>query len=296
MARAGRWPGGGRSWSATARPTATFARPWPSLRAGLSGTVVELAANVGSHAAIRCGLRHARGEWVAIMAADGQDPPEAGAGDGAALGAGRRSYGGAAATAPPQRAGARALAVGWYTALPAAQRASSSRARGSISSSSAGGRSRCCSPSPQSQQLAVPARSTASGSRRRSSTTTAGPRAGGRSKWRLGRRVKLALDMVTGFSPAPIRVASVVGIAGGALGLVLGLVVLVRAAFGDVSGPGMGVADGGDIGHGRRDARGAGPAGRVRVADPRRAAAPPAVHRGGRERVPGGAAQGSGEP
>ncbi len=42
----------------------------------LPGTVVDLASNVGSHAAIRCGLRHASGDNVVILAADGQDPPE----------------------------------------------------------------------------------------------------------------------------------------------------------------------------------------------------------------------------
>jgi dolichol-phosphate mannosyltransferase len=54
----------------------TFDEARRALGPTLPGTVVELAANAGSHAAIRCGLRYAHGEHVAIMAADGQDPPE----------------------------------------------------------------------------------------------------------------------------------------------------------------------------------------------------------------------------
>ena len=56
---------------------ATFEDACEGLGRGLEGRVVELAANVGAHAAICCGLRYARGDLVALMSADGQDPPEA---------------------------------------------------------------------------------------------------------------------------------------------------------------------------------------------------------------------------
>ena len=75
-------PDGSRSSSsATARPTRRSRR-----RAARSGRTCRArswssSTNAGSHAAIRCGLTHARGEHVAIMAADGQDPPEALPGD-----------------------------------------------------------------------------------------------------------------------------------------------------------------------------------------------------------------------
>ena len=55
----------------------TFEEARCALGPDLPGTVVALVGNAGSHAAIRCGLTHARGDHVAIMAADGQDPPEA---------------------------------------------------------------------------------------------------------------------------------------------------------------------------------------------------------------------------
>ena len=40
-----------------------------------------------------------------------------------------------------------------------------------------------------------------------------GARAGGSSSWTLRKRAKLAIDMLTGFSAAPIRVASLAGVA-----------------------------------------------------------------------------------
>ena len=50
----------------------------------------------------------------------------------------------------------------------------------------------------------------------------------------MRKRVKLAIDMLTGFSAAPIRIASLAGIVAGLVGIVLGGVTLVRAALGDV--------------------------------------------------------------
>ena len=65
-----------------------------------------------------------------------------------------------------------------------------------------------------------------------------GPRAGGHSSWTLRKRLKLAVDMLTGCSAAPIRIASLVGILAGLVGIVLGGVTLVRAAFGAVPASG----------------------------------------------------------
>jgi dolichol-phosphate mannosyltransferase len=55
----------------------TFEEACDGLRYGVGGAVIELTTNVGSHAAIRWALRYARGDFIAIVAADGQDPPEA---------------------------------------------------------------------------------------------------------------------------------------------------------------------------------------------------------------------------
>ncbi len=37
---------------------------------------IRLVRNVGSHAAILCGLAHAQGDAAIVLAADGEDPPE----------------------------------------------------------------------------------------------------------------------------------------------------------------------------------------------------------------------------
>ena len=39
-------------------------------------TFLHLARNFGEHAAVLAGLNHARGDWVAILDDDGQNPPE----------------------------------------------------------------------------------------------------------------------------------------------------------------------------------------------------------------------------
>jgi dolichol-phosphate mannosyltransferase len=61
-----------------------------------------------------------------------------------------------------------------------------------------------------------------------------GARAGGQSSWTLRKRVKLGVDMLTALSPAPIRIVSATGVLVGLVGIVLGAVTLVRAAFGEV--------------------------------------------------------------
>jgi len=43
---------------------------------GLPASVILLSRNFGAFAAIRCGLEHARGDYIAVMAADLQEPPE----------------------------------------------------------------------------------------------------------------------------------------------------------------------------------------------------------------------------
>jgi hypothetical protein len=58
-----------------------------------------------------------------------------------------------------------------------------------------------------------------------------GARAGGRSKWTFAKRAKLAIDMVTGVSAAPIRLACLAGLAIGVAGLAGWVSPLVVAAL-----------------------------------------------------------------
>lgn len=59
-------------------------------------------------------------------------------------------------------------------------------------------------------------------------------RAAGASKYPFLKMLKLSLDSVTGFSIAPLRVATLLGLGGGALALLLGLFALIERARGQV--------------------------------------------------------------
>jgi polyisoprenyl-phosphate glycosyltransferase len=215
---------------------ATFEDACEALRRGLEGRVVELATNVGSHTAILCGLRYARGDLVAVMAADGQDPPEA-------LPAmlerfspeldvvwgwrrERRNDGG----------GARLAAAAFYRLF---------RLLTGLDYP------------PSGLDFLVVRRRVVDAVLQHSARNTSlhlliynlgfaqafveydrGPRVGGHSSWTLRKRLKLAVDMLAGCSAAPIRIASLVGILAGLVGIVLGGVTLVRAALGAVPASG----------------------------------------------------------
>jgi dolichol-phosphate mannosyltransferase len=60
------------------------------------------------------------------------------------------------------------------------------------------------------------------------------PRQAGESSWTLRKRAKLAIDMVTAFSAAPIRLISALGVIVGFGGLVYGAITIVRALIGNV--------------------------------------------------------------
>jgi polyisoprenyl-phosphate glycosyltransferase len=210
----------------------TFEEARGALGPDLPGTVVVLVANAGSHAAIRCGLTHARGNHVAIMAADGQDPPEALPAMLAALGPrvdvvwGRRADRTSDGVATRRLAGAYYRIFRMLTGLDYP---------------------------PSGLDFLLARRRVIEAVLQRSARNSSlflliynlgfpqafvdyerGARAGGASSWTLRMKIKLALDMLTSFSAAPIRVASLMGVLAGLVGLALGSVTLIRAALGDV--------------------------------------------------------------
>jgi glycosyltransferase involved in cell wall biosynthesis len=210
----------------------TFEEARRALGPDLPGTVVELITNAGSHAAIRCGLAHARGENVAVVAADGQDPPEAlpemlAAMDGPVdVVWGRRSDRGNDDRAARRSATAFYRCFRWLTGLDYP---------------------------PSGLDFVVASRRVIDIVLQRSARNTSlflliynlgfgqafvdyerGVRAGGSSSWTLRKKAKLAIDMLTGLSAAPIRVASLAGVLAGMVGMALGSVTLIRAALGDV--------------------------------------------------------------
>ena len=210
----------------------TYEEALGALGSELRGTVVELVSNAGSHAAIRCGLRYATGDFIAIMAADGQDPPEELPAMLSVMRAtvdvvwGRRSH------RANDRPGARRAAGAYYRIF---------RLLTGLDYP------------PSGLDFVVARRRVIEAVLERSTRNASlflliynlgfaqtfvdyerGTRAGGRSSWTLRKRVKLAIDMLTSFSAAPIRIASLAGIAAGLVGIVLGSVTLVRAALGAV--------------------------------------------------------------
>jgi dolichol-phosphate mannosyltransferase len=215
---------------------ATFEHARNGLRCGLEGRVVELATNVGSHAAIRCGLRYARGDMVAVMAADGQDPPEA-------LPAMLERFTpeldvvwGWRRQRRNDRLGTRLAAAAFYRSFRVLT-----------------GRDY----PPSGLDFLVARRRVIDTVLRHSARNTSlflliynlgyaqafveydrGRRIGGRSSWTPRKRFKLAVDMLAGCSAAPIRIASLIGVLAGLVGIALGGITLVRAALGAVPASG----------------------------------------------------------
>lgn len=197
-----------------------------------AGIAIDLASNVGSHAAIRCGLSHANGRLVAVLAADGQDPPETliemahRSEEGADIVWGRRSD---RVRDPMIR---RWLAGAYYAlfrfttgleyppsgvdfvlmnrpALRALQRF-------------------------QERNMPLFLAVFNLGFTQAFVDYERGERTGGSTGWTLGKRVRLGVDMLTSYSAAPIRLVSMLGIAIGVLGVLFGIVTIVRALTGGV--------------------------------------------------------------
>ena len=164
---------------------ATFEDAREGLRRGLDGRVVELAANAGSHAAIRCGLRYARGDVAAAafyrlfrLLAGCDYPPS-----GLDFLVARRHVVDAVLRQSARNMSLFLLVyrLGFTQAFVEYDR---------------------------------------------------GPRVGGRSSWTLRKRAKLAVDMLAGCSAAPIRIASLLGVLAGLVGVALGSLMLVTFFMG----------------------------------------------------------------
>ena len=210
----------------------TFEESASHLADGVGGMVIQLAKNSGSHAAIRCGLRHVRGQAVAIMAADGQDPPEnlpamlAVIGNGIEVVWGRRK----------NRSGdpllRRGLARTYYWIFhrltgfdypPAGlDFVVMSRRVAEVVGSHA----------ERNASLFLLIYNLGFG--QESVDYERLERSGGTSRWTFRKRAKLAVDMLTGFSAAPIRIVSALGILVGLIGLVLGGLTVVRGLLGRI--------------------------------------------------------------
>jgi polyisoprenyl-phosphate glycosyltransferase len=196
---------------------------------------LRLARNSGSHTAITCGLHHASGDAAVVLAADLQDPPEV-------VGAVLSEWQGGAQVVwavRRQRPGQSMPALGFsrvyyfimrrlvgMTDMPASgadfflvDRVVLDAFRGF-----------------SERHVSVLALITWMGYRQARVEYDKQPRLGGRSGWTLGKKVKLVIDSVTGFSDFPIKMCSAAGAAllAAALLMMTAAVVLLPAFRGGV--------------------------------------------------------------
>jgi dolichol-phosphate mannosyltransferase len=199
----------------------------------VSGRVVQLLQNVGSHAAIRAGMEHAHGDFVALLAADGQDPPEllpemleAFADEDVCVVWGRRL-----ARVHDDRFHSLTSATYYriFRRLTGMEYPAAGLdfvvLRRVVVEAVLSHRERNTSLYLLIFNLGLPDAYV---------DYERGERALGTSRWSFRARCKLAIDMLTTFSAAPIRVLSVTGVIVGMLGVVLGGVTVIRALFTDI--------------------------------------------------------------
>lgn len=214
---------------------ATLQRLLPT--AAFPATVLSLSRNFGSFAAIRAGMRVARGPYLAIMAADLQEPPDL------ALEIFRRLRGGHSDVVVGTRV---ARADPWPSRLAASVFWRVYRRFIQPEMPAGGVDVFGCNDAVREVLLRIEERNTSLvglllwvGFRRSEVAYERGPRqGGGRSGWTLGRRFRYMQDSLFAFSDLPIRLLAWVGAIGTVLAVLLGLVIIVARLVGDITVPG----------------------------------------------------------
>lgn len=200
-------------------------REWEQLR------VVRLRANAGHQAAISAGLARARGTYVVTLDADLQDPPEVIAAmletahtEGVDVVYGVRED--RSTDSAFKRVSARAFY--WLIRRLSGMHSHADAGDFRLMSRATVDAVNCLPESGRVLRFVVPALgfpSAAVGYRRER-------RAAGRSKYPIGKMLRLSLDSVTGFSIAPLRAATWLGLVGGLAAIVVLLYALVARGLG----------------------------------------------------------------
>lgn len=191
-----------------------FLREWPQLR------VIRLRANAGHQAAISAGLANARGDWAATIDADLQDPPETlaemlavGKGQGVDVVYGVRS------DRSTDSWFKRTTAKGFYRLMRNVSATSAPDDAGDfrLMSRATVNAVNALPEHNRVLRLVIPTLGFPSGqvSYKRDA------RAAGDSKYPLSKMLKLTLDSLTGFSQAPLRLATWFGLGGFVIAFVL---------------------------------------------------------------------------
>jgi dolichol-phosphate mannosyltransferase len=180
---------------------------------------LRLARNGGSHAAIRCGLHHVRGDAVVVLAADLQDPPEV---VSEMLDRWRRGAQVVWATRrarPGERSHAGFAAV-YYWIMRRVVGLTGMPARGADCVLADRAVVDAFKRFPE-RNVSVLALLTWIGFRQEVVEYDKQPRAAGRSGWTLSRKLTLVADSITAFSDLPLRLLLYGGAAMAALGVLL---------------------------------------------------------------------------
>lgn len=204
--------------------------------ASFRSQLLALSRNFGSFAAITAGLRAARGEIFAVMAADLQEPPELILEFARVLTEGTVDVvvGTRSGRADPFWSRTASRAFWWlYRRLVQPQ-----IPPGGIDVFG-------CNAAFRRHLLSLPERNSTLvgllvwlGFRRREVPYVRRERRRGQSGWSFRRKLRYLLDSVFAFSDLPVRVLSAAGLAGLALSVLLGGFVLVARLVGDIAVPG----------------------------------------------------------
>lgn len=193
--------------------------------------VIRFSRNFGSHAAVSCGLRQARGDVVAVLAADLQDPPEAlpdmlakwGAGAAIVWAVRSARHGESAATLAASRLYYWVMRqIVGLKSLPPAGADFLILDRGVVDAVNAF----------TERNVSLLALISWLGFEQDQVFYEKQARLHGSSGWSLAKKLKLLVDSVTAFSYLPIRFMSWTGVLMALIGFLYALVVIVNALIG----------------------------------------------------------------
>ena len=205
-------------------------------RYSVPSQLIQHSRNFGSFAAIRTGMAHARGDFIAVMAADLQEPPElvidffqALANDDADVAVGRREGRNDPAISSWSSAMFWRLYRRWvFPSMPA------------------GGVDIFACSRPVMEEILALEESHSSlvgllywvGFRRVEVPYERQEREHGKSGWSVSKKVRYLLDSVFSFTDLPLTLLIAVGAFGGFLTMVIGVVVLIAYLAGAIAEPG----------------------------------------------------------
>ncbi len=208
----------------------TFAvlREWGAKDPRIKG--LRLARNSGSHMAILCGLSAARGDVAVVLAADGQDPPEFTAELLAAWRQGHHVVWAVRSAREGETATTRLFSRLYYATM---------NRWSSVRLPPAGADFLMLDRRVIKALVEIPERNTSLlalitwlGFKQTELPYVKEARASGRSKWTFRKKVRLAVDSLLGFSTAPLRLATSVGLVFGGAGFLYAGALFVNKVSG----------------------------------------------------------------